>query len=210
MPWPSRICLVRCEQAAEKHLRRRGMRIFLEEVVLDLPDVIDAEPVGEFDLFERILVEPQLGILVPGLRQLMLVKEAEFHPLFYPFCWLSPPLGRHRDGPAKSAVALGHAVHRRIAAATSSGLSSSARWPAPGIATISVRPAIVAAKALGVAARHDPVLGPPDQQCRGVDQRQAAFRAAYCRAAKRRAPQLRRRGSVRSAIRANWRPRARP
>src|SRR5690348_12644055 len=38
------------------------------------------------------------------------------------------------------------AVERSIAAATSSGLSSSARWPAPGIVVISVRPVMAAAK----------------------------------------------------------------
>ena len=60
------------------------MRIFLEEVVLDLPDVVDAEPVGEFDLVERVLVEAALGVLVPGLRQLVLVEQAEFHCLSAP------------------------------------------------------------------------------------------------------------------------------
>ena len=41
-----------------------------------------------------------------------------------------------------------YAVQRKIAAATSSGLSSSAKCPAPGIVTISVRPAIALAKRL--------------------------------------------------------------
>ena len=35
----------------EEHLGRRGMRILLEKVMLDLPDVIDADPVGELHLF---------------------------------------------------------------------------------------------------------------------------------------------------------------
>ncbi len=63
----------------EKHLGCGGVRIFLEEMVLDLPHVIDAEPVGEFDLFERILIELQLGAFVPGLRQLVFVEKPEFH-----------------------------------------------------------------------------------------------------------------------------------
>ena len=42
----------------EKYFRRRGVRIFLEEMVLDFPGVIDAEPVGEFDLIERLLKQP--------------------------------------------------------------------------------------------------------------------------------------------------------
>ena len=63
----------------EEHLRRGGVRVFLEEVVLDLPDVVDAEPVGELDLVERVLDDAALGVLAPGPRQLMLVEHAEFH-----------------------------------------------------------------------------------------------------------------------------------
>ena len=47
--------------------------------MLDLPHVVDAEPVAEFDLSERVLDQPALGILAPGLRQLMFVEHAEFH-----------------------------------------------------------------------------------------------------------------------------------
>ena len=35
---------------AIKDLGRGTMRVFLEEVMLDLPHVIDPEPIGEFDL----------------------------------------------------------------------------------------------------------------------------------------------------------------
>ena len=35
---------------AEEHLGRRGVRVLLEEVMLDLPGVVVAEPVGELDL----------------------------------------------------------------------------------------------------------------------------------------------------------------
>ena len=66
-------------------------------------------------------------------------------------------------------------VQRRIAAATSSGLSSSARWPAPDIVATSVRPVIARGEAVGVAARHDAVFGAPDQQGRRLDQRQPLF-----------------------------------
>ena len=83
--------------------------------MLDLPDVVDAEPVGELDLVERLLVKPQLRILGPGLRQLMLVEKSEFHR------WCSARRERGWDeGPPQ-------AIHRKIAAAASSGLSSSAR-----------------------------------------------------------------------------------
>ena len=67
----------------EEHLGRRGMRILLEKVVLDLPDVFDADPVGELHLFQRFLVEPPLGVIVPvgarGARQLVLVEDTEIH-----------------------------------------------------------------------------------------------------------------------------------
>src|SRR5258708_8216348 len=59
------------------------MRVFLEEMVLDLPDVIEAEPVGELDLIERVLIKPALGIVIPRtageLRQLVFVEQTEFH-----------------------------------------------------------------------------------------------------------------------------------
>jgi hypothetical protein len=54
-------------------------------MVLDLPDVVDAESVGELDLVERVLIEKQLGIQASGLRQLVLVENPEFHrPAFLP------------------------------------------------------------------------------------------------------------------------------
>ena len=50
----------------EEDLGRRGVRVLLEEVVLDLPDVVDAEPVGQLDLGERVLEQPVLGAAVHG------------------------------------------------------------------------------------------------------------------------------------------------
>ena len=38
----------------EEDLGGRGVRVLLEEVVLDLPDVVEAEAVGELDLVERV------------------------------------------------------------------------------------------------------------------------------------------------------------
>jgi hypothetical protein len=63
----------------QEHLRRRGLRVFLEEVVLDLPGVVDAEPIRQLHLRERILEQLELGALVPGTRQLVLVEDPEFH-----------------------------------------------------------------------------------------------------------------------------------
>ena len=39
----------------EEHLGRARVAVLLEEVVLDLPHVVDAEPVGELALLERVL-----------------------------------------------------------------------------------------------------------------------------------------------------------
>src|SRR5271155_5618016 len=55
------------------------MRILFEKVVFDLPGVVVAEPVGQFDLIERILVEPQFAARLPWPRQLELVENAELH-----------------------------------------------------------------------------------------------------------------------------------
>ncbi len=63
----------------QEHFRRRRMRIFFEEMVLDFPRVIDAEAVGQFHLVERFLEELQLGALFPGPRQLVLVKDSKLH-----------------------------------------------------------------------------------------------------------------------------------
>jgi hypothetical protein len=47
--------------------------------MFDLPHVIDAEPIAQFDLRQRILDQSMLRVLVPRLRQLVLVEHAEFH-----------------------------------------------------------------------------------------------------------------------------------
>src|SRR5262249_46137865 len=69
---------------AEEHLGCGGVRIFLEEVVLDLPGVVDAQAVGELNLIERFLVQAQLGAVVPWPRQLVLVEDPEFHGDSFP------------------------------------------------------------------------------------------------------------------------------
>ena len=63
----------------EEHLRRRGVAVLLEEVVLDLPHVLDAEPVGELDLLERVLDQRLLAGVVPRPAHLVLVEDAELH-----------------------------------------------------------------------------------------------------------------------------------
>ncbi len=66
-------------RGTEKHLGGRRMRIFFEKMVLDLPGIVVAEPVGQLDLVERVLVEPQLAARLPRPRQLQLIENAELH-----------------------------------------------------------------------------------------------------------------------------------
>ena len=73
------MCLVRCDTAARKTSGALECAVLLEEVVLDLPDGVDAERVGRGALLERVLQQRVLGVLVPGTRQLMLVEETEAH-----------------------------------------------------------------------------------------------------------------------------------
>src|SRR5262249_11687901 len=87
----------------EEHLGSGGGRIFLEEMVLDLPDIVDAELVGELDLVERLLVQALLRILGPGLRQLVLIEKPEFHPRVPLVSAPSPPRKR---GPSVTATSL--------------------------------------------------------------------------------------------------------
>ena len=89
----------------EEHLRRRGVRILLKEMVLDLPNIVDAEPVGELDLVEGLLVKPQFGVLGPRLGQLMLVEKSEFHPRF-PSCVVPSPASL-RSAPSPAMRELG-------------------------------------------------------------------------------------------------------
>ena len=50
------------------------MRVLLEEVVLDLPDVVEADAVGELDLIQRVLEQPMLAVGLPRAWQLVLVE----------------------------------------------------------------------------------------------------------------------------------------
>src|SRR5258708_2499264 len=49
----------------QERLRRRGVAVLLQEVVLDLPDVVVAEAVGQLDLVQRVLQQPVLGARLP-------------------------------------------------------------------------------------------------------------------------------------------------
>ena len=75
---------VRCEQAARKISGADECEVLLQEVMLDLPHVVDAQLVAEFHLSKRFLIKAPFRILAPGLRQLVLVEHAEFHCCFLP------------------------------------------------------------------------------------------------------------------------------
>ena len=63
----------------EKRFRRRRMRIFFEEMMLDHPGMVVAEPVGGLQLRQRVLVELQFVAGLPRARQLQLIEDAELH-----------------------------------------------------------------------------------------------------------------------------------
>jgi len=48
-------------------------------MVLDLPEVVEAEPVGELDLLQRVLQQAVLVVGRPRPRELVLVEDPESH-----------------------------------------------------------------------------------------------------------------------------------
>ena len=55
-----------CRRRSEEHFRRRGMRVLVEEMVLDLPGVVETETVGEFHLVERVAQQLVLVVSAPN------------------------------------------------------------------------------------------------------------------------------------------------
>ena len=58
IPWPEADALGARRGGREEHLGGGGVAVLLEEVVLDLPDVVEADAVGELDLLEGVLEQP--------------------------------------------------------------------------------------------------------------------------------------------------------
>ena len=79
MPWPRRMRDVRWLAAARNTSGALECAVLLEEVVLDLPHVVEAEAVGELDLVERVLQQLVLVVGPPRSGQLVLVEDAELH-----------------------------------------------------------------------------------------------------------------------------------
>ena len=65
----------------EEQLRRRAVRVLLEEVVLDRPHRVEAQLVGQLHLLERVVVHRALGLAGPRPRHRELVEDSEFHLL---------------------------------------------------------------------------------------------------------------------------------
>ena len=63
----------------QEDLRRRRVAVLLEEVVFDLPDVLEPQRVGQLDLFEGIVQQAMFGAVSPGSTHLMLVEDTELH-----------------------------------------------------------------------------------------------------------------------------------
>jgi hypothetical protein len=75
----------------EEHLGGGRVGVLLEEVMLHLPGMIDAQPVRQLHLVEGVLEQPQLGALGPGARKLVLVEDPELH--LVPPAEVAPPAG---------------------------------------------------------------------------------------------------------------------
>ena len=99
MPEPDALGALRAR--GEKDLGRRRVRVLLEEVVLDLPGVVDAQAVGELHLVERLLIELELAALAPRPRQLVLVEDAELHLVSLSCCLYCLPSYRAAARAAK-------------------------------------------------------------------------------------------------------------
>ncbi len=64
---------------AVEDARGGGEGVLVEEVVLDGPDGVEAEPVGQLDLLERVVERGHRAVLSPGPRDGQLVHQGELH-----------------------------------------------------------------------------------------------------------------------------------
>ncbi|MBA7674621.1 hypothetical protein ES703_82841 [subsurface metagenome] len=66
--------------------RRRRVRVFLKEVMLDHPGIIVARPVRDLELGQGVLVKPEFIAFLPGARQLQLIEDTELHDVSPAIC----------------------------------------------------------------------------------------------------------------------------
>ena len=114
--------------------------VLLEEVVLDLPRVVEAEPVGELDLVERVAARARTRRRPPTAWELQLVEDAELQGDLPQVCvGLSVPL--RRDGRRQThRLRIAQPLARHRAGLCSSPgprcpATSSATWPSSAPAT---------------------------------------------------------------------------
>ena len=74
---------------AQKDLRSGRVAVLLQEVVLDLPDHVEAEAVSQLHLFQGILQQLVLAPLLPRAWKLVFVEDAELHNVGVPSEWNS-------------------------------------------------------------------------------------------------------------------------
>src|SRR5262249_26625607 len=90
---------------AEQHLRRGAVRAPLAEMMLHRPDRVEAEPIRELDLLNRLVVGASLALalapgmwLPPRLRRVDFVEQVELHRLL--------PRSGHVVGKARAGAAV--------------------------------------------------------------------------------------------------------
>src|SRR6266851_9525795 len=82
--------------SGEEHFGGGVVRIFLEEMVLVGPDVVEAKTVGDLHLGQRMLDHPVLGLGIPRAWQLQLVDQAELHGMCLPCASSVSPASQQR------------------------------------------------------------------------------------------------------------------
>src|SRR5215813_14817569 len=64
---------------AIEHFRGWAVRVFFEKVMLDLPDIVHTDTIGEFDLRQCLPIGVVLAECVPGARGFHFIQETKFH-----------------------------------------------------------------------------------------------------------------------------------
>src|SRR5579862_1240086 len=63
----------------EENLGGARVRVLFQKVMLDFPNVGEAELVRQLDLIERVLNQLQLAFFLPRARELMFIEESKSH-----------------------------------------------------------------------------------------------------------------------------------
>ena len=79
IPWPEPDPSRALAGGAQEDLRRRAVRVLLEEVVLDGPCVVEPQAIGQLDLAQRVLQHLILALLTPRPGNLHFVEDPELH-----------------------------------------------------------------------------------------------------------------------------------